>query len=109
VDLKRVLMMMGDNNDPNNDDDLGEEELDQDMDRGNGKRLDGKSEKKDKPSGTSGTQSTPMSSRREIDWVSFQNNDENRLLQETEVGQYSCTKLLREMGLLNQILREKIL
>jgi hypothetical protein len=55
VDLKRVLLMMGDNNDPSNDEDIGEKELDQDMDPGNGKRLDGKSEKKDKPSGTSGT------------------------------------------------------
>jgi hypothetical protein len=33
-----------------------------------------------------------------MDWISlFQNSDENRLLHETEVGQYSCTKLLREM------------
>jgi uncharacterized protein YijF (DUF1287 family) len=50
-----------------------------------------------------------MSSRRVMDLVSlFQNNDKNRLLQETKVGQYSFTKLLR-WRLLNQILREKIL
>jgi hypothetical protein len=39
-----------------------------------------------------------MSSKKVMDWVSlFQNSDDNRLLQETEVGQNSCAKLLREM------------
>jgi hypothetical protein len=47
--------------------------------------------------GSAGPKATPMSSKRVMDWVSlFQNSEENKMLQETEVGQYSCAKLLRE-------------
>jgi hypothetical protein len=88
----------GDNSDPNNDDELMEEDWEQDMESEPEKKQEGGSGGKVNLVGSAGPKATPMSSKRVMDWVSlFQNSEENKMLQETEVGQYSCAKLLREM------------
>jgi hypothetical protein len=91
------------NNDSEFDDEIGEEELDHDLDQlekktheqGDGKGLD---------SSHFGAHPTNSAT-----WASlFQSRDENEALGKSELGQYSCARLLREMELAEQESDEEI-
>jgi hypothetical protein len=87
----------GDDNDPSNGDDTGLEEFEHDLSQGIDKTSgqDKGAKSADKPTSS---YSTPAGSRKVDDWASlFQNKDEGEALGRSEIGHYSCTKLLREM------------
>jgi hypothetical protein len=88
----------GDNLDQGGDENLGMEEIDPEGDLDDRKQVDGKS------GGKSNTKQNPSSfsssggGRKVMDWISlFQDRKESRVMENSELAQYSCTKLLREM------------
>jgi hypothetical protein len=88
----------GDNGDPRNEDEDGIEELDHDMEV---EKKAATGEKKD-PKGSSdlgyklGVASS--GSKKLMDWVSLlQNSEESVRMKSSELAQYSCSRLLREM------------
>jgi hypothetical protein len=87
----------GNSGDQDNEDDQCMEELDQDMDP----EVEKPTEKKsggESSTRVSGSGSTPAGSRSVLDWASlFQNEEETKMLETSEIVQYSCTRLLREM------------
>jgi hypothetical protein len=92
----------GDEEDFDNGDDAGMEELHHDPvtegKKPTGNSSQGKSDMGQNVGGSLGSSSRPSSNRKVATWASlFQTKDENFGLERSKMGQYSCSRLLREM------------
>jgi hypothetical protein len=87
-----------DQDDPRNEEEDGIEEFDQDMDLE--RRADPGEKKVSRNSAASGSKSTlaPSGSKKLMDWVSlFQDSEDTMKMENSELAQYSCSRLLRDM------------
>jgi hypothetical protein len=87
-----------DTNYPCLDEDNGEEEINKDLDLEVKGSTRERSSRKSNDFQTSISTSTPEGRKRVSNWASlFQTPEENMMVEKSKVGQYSCTKLLRDM------------
>jgi hypothetical protein len=88
----------GEDQDPDAGDDMGIEELDHDSVPENRPPLNEKADRGDVNGSGGGTSGKSGSGRKVASWASlFQSDEADMLLEASELGHYSCTKLLREM------------